>query len=165
MKCEEEIKGEIIGLHRHLAPSPLSFEMLNHTCTSICFWFVPSLSLPASYSPLLFPFSVLPAFLCVRGQASGRAWARTGSRDRPGNASVRSNIESRFRVKGQNPGETMCARKLLTLPSYDTQPWVTINPLNTLKQLPMLIKLKWLPTKAHKKKSDYLLRHFFVPPF
>lgn len=104
--------------------SQLSFEMLNHTCTSICFWFAPSLSLPASYSPFPFPFSVLPAFLCVRGQASGRGWARTGSRDRPGNASVRSDIANRLRVKGRAPGRRW-AWGGCWLPRYDTQPWVT----------------------------------------
>lgn len=133
-----------------IAPSLLRFEMLNHTCTSICFWFVPSLSLPASYSPLLFPFSVLPAFLCVRGQTSGRGWARTGSRDRPGNASVRSSIESRFREKGKTPGRRCvrggCWVGLLWHPDLSHN----INPLNTLKQLLVLIKLKWRPT-PHKK--------------
>lgn len=96
--------------------SQLSFEMLNHTCTSICFWFVPSLSLPAPLSPLLVPFSVLSAFLSVRGQAPGRGWTRAGSRRRPGNASLCSNIESRFRVKGRLPRDVMGVKKLLTPP-------------------------------------------------
>lgn len=101
--------------------SLLGFQTLNHTCASICFWFVPSLSarcsvpLPSS-SPPLFP-SFLPFLPSARGQAPGPGPNRTGpGHNRPGNASQRWDIESRLGVKGRIPRDTMGVKKLLTPP-------------------------------------------------
>lgn len=112
-------------------------------------------SIPLTPCLTLSPFSVLPAFLCVRGQPSGRGWARTGSRDRPGNASVRSDVTCRLRAKGKTSGRRWVWGGCW-LPSYVTPALShNINPFNTLKRLPALIKLKRLPTTADQKIIDF----------
>lgn len=71
---------------------------------------------PASHSLCLFSFFLFPfpyVPLDVRGQISGRGLARNESRDGPGNASLCSSIESRFRLKSSHVAGRR--RKWLTL--------------------------------------------------
>lgn len=113
--------------------SQLSFEMLNHTCTSICFWFVPSLSLPAPLSPLLVPFSVLSAFLSVRGQAPGRG--RAQARKCVTVFEYWKQVQSESAIPPRLDGREEVADSPVMSPSPEN-----INPRNTVKILPALIK-------------------------
>lgn len=56
--------------------------------------------IPLTLSPLFHP-PLLPP--CVLGQTSCQRWASTGTWDGSGSASARSNIESRFGLKGTAP--------------------------------------------------------------
>lgn len=69
-KCEEEIKGEAAGLHG----LRLLKCWITRVRASVFDLFHPFCSLP--HTRLLVPLSILPAFLCVRGQTFGCVWGR-----------------------------------------------------------------------------------------
>lgn len=143
---DEEIKEELFGLCRPLVLFLLCPELLNHTCTCICFWFVPSIPLPTSHSSPFPSAPSLPSWVC-----GGRRLVVSG--DGSGNASHCSYIKCRFRVKGKTQ-ERRCMWEGCWLPCLDTQPRLTAYSNS------QAILLKHLPHRSREAFWSFRSSHW-----
>lgn len=148
-KCGWKIKG-MAGNSRSL----LSFEMLNHTCASICFWFVPSLSLAAPFLSPPRPLFRLPCLPLGAG-----AGARSSPKQNRAQAQARKCVSAvgywkQVGSERANPPRHDGREEAADSPNMSPSP-EKINPQNAIKILPALIK-------QHCSLEDSLCTQMFL---